>query len=81
MKRNELKHLVLVYTNLFRSIVKQALFAFVNHARIRSWNQLVLSNEGKVSCLRKQQEPLIGLELSTDRHPPITCQKRYLLHD
>jgi len=53
MKRNELKHLVLVYTNLFRSIVKQALFAFVNHARIRSWNQLVLSNEGKSFLLKE----------------------------
>ena len=26
-----------------------------NHARIRSWNQPVLSNKGKVSCLRKQR--------------------------
>ena len=25
------------------------LFAYVNHARIRSWNQPVLSNESKVS--------------------------------
>jgi len=24
--------------------VKQAIFAYVNHARIRSWNQPVLSN-------------------------------------
>ena len=29
------------------------LFAYVNHARIRSWNQPVLSNESKVSCSRK----------------------------
>jgi len=29
--------------------VKQAIFAYVNHARIRSWNQPVLSNEDKVS--------------------------------
>jgi len=28
--------------------VKQAMFAYVNHARIRSCNQPVLSNEGKV---------------------------------
>jgi len=48
--------------------VKQAMFAYVNHARIRSWNQPVLSNEGKVSCSRKQRGPLLGLELTTDRH-------------
>ena len=53
MKRNELKHLVLVYTNLFRSIVKQPLFAFVNHALIRSWNQPVLSNGGKSFLLKE----------------------------
>jgi len=34
----------------FSSIVKQSMFVYVNHARIRSWNQPVLSNEGKVSC-------------------------------
>jgi len=39
--------------------VKQAMFAYVNH---------VLSNEGKVSCSRKQRGPLLGLELTTDRH-------------
>ena len=32
-----------------------------------SWNQPVLSNEGKLSCSRKQQEPLTGLELTTDK--------------
>jgi len=25
-------------------------YSYVNHARIRSWNQPVLSNENKVSC-------------------------------
>ena len=45
------------------------MLAYVNHARIRSLNQLVLSNQGKVSCSRNQWEPLIGLELMTDRHP------------
>ena len=45
------------------------MFVYVIHARIRSWNQPVLSNEGKVSCSRKQQGPLLGLELTTDRHP------------
>jgi len=36
-------------------IEKQATFAYVNHAQIRSWNQLVLRNEGKVSCSMKQR--------------------------
>jgi len=40
---------ILIY---FSAIVKQAIFANVNHARICSWNQPVLSNEGKVSCSR-----------------------------
>jgi len=40
--------------------VKQAFFAYVNHYGIHSWNQSVLSNEGKVSCSRKQREPLMG---------------------
>ena len=55
------------------------MLAYVNHARIRSWNEPVLSNEGKVSCSRKQQKPLMGLELTTDRHPPTTSQTRYPL--
>jgi len=33
--------------------VKQAIFNYVNHARIHSWNQPVLSNFGSVSCSRK----------------------------
>ena len=53
-------------------ILKQAHFAYVNHA----WNQPVQSNEGKVSCSRKQWEPLMGLELTPDRHPPIASQTR-----
>ena len=36
-----------------------------------------LSHESKVSCSRKQQEPLMGLELTNERHPPITSQRRY----
>ena len=31
-----------------------------NHARIRSWNQPVVSNKSKVSCSRKQRCPLMG---------------------
>ena len=40
---------------LFSSIVMQAIFSYVNHARIRSWNQPVLSNESKVFCPRKHR--------------------------
>ena len=46
---------------------------FVNHTPIHSWNQLVFSNERKVSCSRKQREPLMGLELTTDRYPLTRC--------
>jgi len=42
-------------------------FAYINHAQMHSWNQTVLSNEGKVSCPRKQQKPLMGLEFTTDQ--------------
>ena len=59
--------------------MKQALFAYVNHARIRSWNQPVLSNESKVSCSRNKRGPLMGLELMTDKYPSITSQTRYPL--
>ena len=38
------------------------MFAYINHTRIRSWNEPVLINEDKVSCSRKKQEPLMGLE-------------------
>ena len=64
------------YANLIKSIAKPAVLAYVNHARIRSWNQPVLSNESKVSCSRKQREPLMGFELTTDKYPPITSQTR-----
>ena len=33
----------------FSLIVKQAVFAYVNYTRLRSWNQPVLNSEGKVS--------------------------------
>ena len=50
------------------------MFAYVNHARIRSWNQPALSNEGKISSSRKQRDPSLGLKLTTDKHPPTTSQ-------
>jgi len=46
----------------------------VNQALIRSWNQPVLNNERNRSCSMKQREPLMGFEITTDRHPPITRQ-------
>ena len=45
-----------------------AMFDYVNHARIRSLDQTVVSNESKVSCSRKQRGPLMGLELTTIIH-------------
>ena len=36
-----------------------------NHARIRSWNQPVISNKGKISSSRKQRGPLMGLGPTT----------------
>ena len=64
----QMRYNILIY---FSSIVKQAIFAYVNYARIRSWDQAVWSNEGKVSCSRKQREAFMRLELPTDRHPTI----------
>ena len=40
--------------------MKQAIFAYVNHAGIRSVNQPVLSSQGKVSCSRKQRKNLLA---------------------
>ena len=36
-----------------------------NHQWMHSWNQPVPSNKAMVSCLVKQQEPLIGFESTT----------------
>ena len=53
--------------HLSRSSIRPSLFLvwLWNHARIRSWNQPVLSNKRKVSCSRKQRGPLVGLEPTT----------------
>jgi len=40
--------------------VKQAMFAYVNQAQIRSWNQPVLSNEGKVFLLKETNGAFAG---------------------
>ena len=69
---------ILIYFSLFFGNFV-GFFAYVNHARIRSWNQPALSNGSKVSCSRKQRGPLMGLELTTGRYPPITSQTRYPL--
>ena len=55
--------------------------AYVNHARIRSWNQPVLSNESKVSCSRKQRGPLMGLELTTDHESDALPPTQHRLFD
>ena len=55
------------------------LFLIVKSLQTCSCAQPVLSIEGKVSCSREQWEPLMGLEFTTDRYPPITSQTRYLL--
>jgi len=47
----------LIYNNVFKFDV--------NHTRIRSWDQPVLSNDGKVSCPRKQREHVVGLGLTS----------------
>ena len=54
---------MLVY--IYFSLNVKQFFAYVNHAQIRSWNQPVLSNWSNVSCSRKQQGPLMGLELTS----------------
>jgi len=59
--------------------VKQAIFAYVNHARIHSLNQPVLNNECKVSCSKKQRELLMGLKFMSNRHPLIMSQTSYPL--
>ena len=41
---------------------------------LKSLNQPVLINEGKVSCSIEQLEPLMGFELTPDRHSRITSQ-------
>ena len=67
----------IVYTNLFKFDCETSNFyAYVNHARILSWNQPVLSNESKVSCSRKQPG---ASKLTTDRYSTITSQTCYPL--
>ena len=38
--------LILVYINLFKFDCETNYFTYVNHTRVRSWCQLILSNEG-----------------------------------
>ena len=55
-------------TGKFVEYMQKIQFVYVNRARIRFRNQPVLSNEGKVSCSRKQWwEPLVMFKLTTDR--------------
>ena len=75
VSQKELAILTSIYLQFI--LIYFSLIAYVNHARIRSWNQPVLSNQSKVSCSRKQRGPLMGLELTTNRYPPITSPTRY----
>ena len=52
---------VLVLT-IFKSISQFMLVRLWYHARIRPWNQPILSNKGYVSYSMKQRGPLAGLE-------------------
>jgi len=57
---------------LFYFDCETSTFPCLNYYPIPSWNQPVLSNEGKLYMLKNPTEPLIGLELTTDRHQPNT---------
>ena len=48
------------------------MFADVNHGQTLSWNQPVLSNEGKFFA--QENNGSLVLELTTDKHPPTTSQ-------
>ena len=62
---NVIEQVVLVYTNLFQFDCEASNVCLCKSRSILSLNQPVLSNEGKVSCSRKQWEPLMGLELTS----------------
>ena len=68
-----------IYTFYQRNRSFYGFFAFApcTLESVPGTNQLLLSNEGTVSCSRKQREPLIGVELKSDRHTPITSQTPY----
>ena len=66
----------LVHTTLFLFDCESNTSAYVNHTQIRSLNQPVVSNAGRVSCSRGEKEPLIGFQLMSDMNPPITCETR-----
>ena len=63
--------IMFVYTNSVKLNCETTTAAYVNQARIRSWNQPVLSYEGNIFRSRKQREPLIGLELKAENTIPI----------
>ena len=54
--------------------------AYLNHTRIRHWNQPALNNESKVSCLRKQRD----FDVARSHDWPITsqtlCPPRHAAH-
>ena len=77
------RQLILVYVyemngsvddTLLRSDCKTGTSVNINNARIRSWNQPVLINESKVTLFKKQREPSMGSELTSDMHQQIRNQ-------
>jgi len=52
-----------VYSFILVWVWSKQWYDYVNQVRICSWNQPLLSNEGKYSCSMKQPVPLKGFEL------------------
>ena len=69
----------LVYTNLFKFDGETSNVCLCKSRSNPFREPTSTSNEGKVSCSWKQRGPLLGLELTTDRHPPTTSQTGYPL--
>ena len=57
----------LTFKSLFHIMPSIYFLWLWNRTQICSWNQPALSNDGKVSCSRKQCEPLMRFKPKTDR--------------
>jgi len=64
---------------MFSSIMKQAFFAYVNHARIRSWNHPVLSSVGKVFLHKETSGAFHGARTHDWQASTDSSQTRYPL--
>jgi len=61
-------NVLVLFNSLYKFDYETSNSADVNQARIRLWDQPVLSKEGKVySCSRKQWEHVMLFELKTNR--------------